>query len=192
MNQASHIAPTGNGDPVTVSVSRRVTPGREQDYEAWVHGIAAAASAFPGHQGVNVHRPSAQTGGRYVLIYRFDSDAHAKAWETSEERAHWIARLEGITEGEGDRKRVTGLEVWFDLPEVPAAAHAPRWKMSLVLIAVVFALVYPLQLIVLPLTPDWPHWLRTLTIAVIQVLLMTYLVMPRVTALLKPWLFAAR
>ena len=190
MSDPTHTTPASDGGPVTVSVSRRVSPGREAEYEDWLHGIAAAATAYEGHQGINILRPSAQTGGRYVLIYRFDSDAHAAAWENSPERAHWIAKLEGITEGEVERKRVTGLEVWFDLPEVPAAAHAPRWKMALVLIAVVFVIVYPLQLVILPLTTAWPHWLRTLTIAVIQVSLMTYLVMPRVIALLKPWLFA--
>lgn len=116
------------GDPVTVSVSRRVQSGKEADYETWIHGIAKAAAAFPGHQGVNILRPSAQTGGRYVLIYRFDSDAHAKGWEQSAQRAGWIAQLEDIAEGEDDRKRLSGLEVWFDLPEVPATAHAPRIK----------------------------------------------------------------
>ena len=190
MSSPSLPSTTGVGDPpVTVSVSRQVRPGREADYEAWVHGIAAAAAGFAGHQGLNILRPSPQTGGRYVLIYRFDSDEHAQAWEASALRAEWITRLDGIAEGEGERKRVTGLEVWFDLPEVPAAAHAPRWKMALVLITVVFALVYPLQVFVGPLLGDLPGWARTLVIAIIQVLLMTYLVMPWVTRRLKGWLF---
>lgn len=184
---------TGMQDaPVTVSVSRRVLPGRTAEYEAWVHGIAEAASGFAGHQGLNVLRPSDQTGGRYVLIYRFDSDAHAKAWEASSDRSHWIAKLEGIAEGDDERKRVTGLEVWFDLPQVPAAAHAPRYKMALVLVAVVFGLVFPMQVYLGPLLENWPRWAQSLTIVTIQVLLMTYLVMPRVTALLRPWLFRAK
>jgi len=184
-------AQPGAEGPVTVSVSRRVRPGREAEYEAWLHGIVEAATAFPGHLGVSILRPSKQTAGRYVLIYRFDSWAHAQAWEESPERADWVGRLARLVEGEDERKRVTGLEVWFDLPEVPAAAHAPRWKMALVLIAVVFGLVYPLQVFLGPQLGALPGWARSLTIVVIQVLLMTYLVMPRVTALLKPWLFRA-
>lgn len=182
---------TAHDMPVTVSVSRRVQPGREPDYEAWVHGIAEAATEFAGHQGLNVLRPSDQTGGRYVLIYRFDSDAHAEAWEASPERAHWIAKLDGITEGEGERKRVTGLEVWFDLPDVPASAHAPRYKMALVLIVVVFGLVFPLQVFLGPHLTGLPRWVQSLTIVTIQVLLMTYVVMPRVTAMLRSWLYHA-
>lgn len=180
----------GQEGPVTVSISRRVIAGHEAEYEDWLHGITAAAADFPGHMGVNILRPSGSTDGRYVLIYRFDSWAHCQAWERSETRQTWVAQLDGIVVGEAETRRVTGLEAWFDLPEVPAAKHAPQWKMAVVLIVVVFVIVFPLQLTILPLTTDWPHWSRTLLIAVIQVLLMTYLVMPRVTRALRGWLFA--
>jgi Uncharacterized protein conserved in bacteria len=180
----------GQEGPVTISISRRVKPGFEVQYEDWLHGIVAAAADFPGHMGVNILKPSGATDGRYVLIYKFDTWAHCQAWEDSQTRKDWVGKLGDMVEGEGERKRVTGLEAWFELPEVPAAKHAPRWKMSIVLIVVVFVLVYPLQLIILPFVPSWPHWVKTLTIAVIQVLLMTYIFMPRVTKALKNWLFA--
>ncbi len=179
----------GEEGPVTVSISRRIKPGREADYEAWVHGISEAAADFPGHQGVNILRPSGRTDGRYVLIYRYDSWAHCEQWERSETRAAWIDKLGDMVEGEAQMRRVTGLEAWFDLPEVPATAHAPRWKMALVLIVVVFALVFPMQLTIVPAMGDLPHWMKTLTIVTIQVLLMTYLVMPRATRALKGWLY---
>lgn len=187
-SQTATVEP-GHEGPVTVQISRRVVPGREADYEDWLHGVIAAASDFPGHLGVNILRPSGKTDGRYVLIYRFDSFAHCDAWERSKTRAAWVDRLDGLVAGEAETRRVTGLEAWFDLPEVPAAKHAPQWKMAITLIVVVFVVVYPLQLAVIPRTVDWPHWARTLTIAVIQVLLMTYIVMPRVTRALKGWLF---
>jgi antibiotic biosynthesis monooxygenase (ABM) superfamily enzyme len=187
---SEHLVEPGQEGPVTVSISRRVKPGREGEYETWLHGIIEAASDFPGHMGVNILRPSGATDGRYVLIYRFDSWAHCEAWEKSDTRQHWVWQLKGIVEGEAETRRVTGLEAWFDLPEVPVQKHAPQWKMAITLIVVVFAIVFPLQLLILPLTSDWPHFARTLLIAVIQVLLMTYLVMPRVTRLLRGWLFA--
>ena len=180
----------GQEGPVTVSISRRVLPGREAEYEDWLHRIIEAASHFPGHLGVNILRPSGKTGGRYVLIYRFDTWEHCEDWEASDTRARMVGDLDGIVLGETEMRRVTGLEAWFDLPEVPAQKHAPQWKMAIVLIVVVFVVVYPLQLLILPMTSAWPHWARTLTIAVIQVLLMTYVLMPKVTRLLRRWLFA--
>ena len=136
--------------PVTTSISRKVIPGREADYEAWVQGITAQALTFSGHMGVNVIRPTPPSS-EYVSIFRFDTYTHSRDWEESAIRAEWLARLEGITEGEDLVEKGTGLEFWFSLPELPAAHPSPH-KMALVL-------------------------------------LMTYLVMPRVTRLLKSWLY---
>lgn len=182
----------GEEGPVTVSISRRARRGLEAEYEAWIHGITEAASHFPGHQGVNILRPSGATDGRYVLIYRYDSSANCANWEASDTRATWLAKLDDLVEGETETRHMTGLEAWFDLPEMPVSTpHPPRHKMALVLVCVVFVLVYPLQLILLPWMGELPHWFKTLTIVILQVLLMTYLVMPRVTQLLKGWLFSA-
>lgn len=189
MNDPLSSADTAGNPPVTVSVSRRVLPGREADYEAWVRGIAEVAKGFKGQQGLNVLRPSDQTGGRYVLIYRFDSHDNAHAWESSDARAEWIAKLDGISDGDADRKTATGLEVWFDLPTVPAASQPPRHKMAVVLIAVIFGLVLSLQVVLGPYIASWPRWSQTLTVVTLQVLAMTYLIMPLITALLKRWLF---
>lgn len=176
-------------EPVTVTVSRRIQPGREADFEEWIRGIAEVAARFEGQQGLNILRPSEQTGGRYVLIYRFDSHDHAALWENSAERAEWVAKLDGIAAEEVDRKTVTGLEVWLDLPKVPAAAQPPRHKMAVILIVVIFALVYALQVVLGPFIADWPRWAQTLTIVAIQVLSLTYLIMPIITSLLRAWLF---
>lgn len=181
-------AEAGQEGPVTVSLARRPRPGREADYETWISGVVAEASAFPGHQGASVLRPR-RPGGEYVIIYRFDSYAHCKGWEDSPQRAAWLEKLAGLVEGEDAVKRVTGLESWFDLPEVPAAKTPAPHKMALVLIAVVFVLVWALNVVLGPVMTDWPLPLRVLVVATIQVLLMTYVVMPRVTRLLKGWLF---
>lgn len=95
-------------EPVTVSINRRVLPGREADYENWVHGVAAVAARFPGFLGVNVLR--AGTSRNYVIITRFNSWDHALAWEGSSERAEWVHRLDGLVEGPTQMEKATGLE----------------------------------------------------------------------------------
>ncbi|PLX36730.1 MAG: antibiotic biosynthesis monooxygenase [Hyphomicrobiales bacterium] len=184
-----------NGDagqadgPVTVSIARRVQAGHEAEYEAWVSGISQTAAQFPGHLSVAVLRPSAATRGDYVIIYRFDSYEHCRVWEESRERAEWVERLADIVEGDSSVKRVTGLEFWFDLPEVPAAAAPSQHKMALVLVVVVYLILVGLNWALAPLISDLPSLVRTFIIVVLQVGLLTYLVMPRVTRLLRPWLF---
>ncbi|MGB0747553.1 MAG: antibiotic biosynthesis monooxygenase [Magnetospiraceae bacterium] len=176
--------------PVTVSVARKVLPGKEKEYEDWIKGISAASAHYTGHLGLDILRPSAATGHEYVLIYRFDTYKHARLWEESEDRKVWIDKLDHITKGEGTYTKVTGLEFWFDLPEVPTAAKPSQHKMALTLVVVVFSLILPLQYFLGPLLGDIPLAIKVFIIVVIQVLLMTYIVMPRVTRLLKNWLFS--
>lgn len=115
--------------PITISVSRRVRPGREADFEDWIRGVAEAASHFDGQQGLSILRPSDQTGGRYVLIYRFDSYEHAAAWETSPERAHWVAKLEGISHGDETAKAQPVLRSGSICPRYPQRRNrrVTRW-----------------------------------------------------------------
>ena len=176
--------------PVTVTVSRRVKPGREAGYEAWLKHISGVAGRFPGHMGVNVIRPDGVRHKDYVTIVRFDSYRHLRHWEESPERAELMVQLEGLVDGDARVQRVTGLEFWFTLPEAPAASPPSPHKMALVLVVVVFGLVVSIHLAFGAWLAQLPTLVRIAIVVVAQVLLMTYLIMPQVTRLLRPWLFA--
>ena len=176
---------------MTVSIARKAVPGREADYEGWISRVTAEVSHWPGYQGVNVLRPAASTEYAYVTIYRFSSWEDCHAFEKSAERARLLEELDGMVEGEHHVKRVTGLEFWFDLPEVPVQARPSPHKMALVVILVAYGVVMTLNLAIGPLVVGLPLWLKALIFVSTQVLLMTYVFMPRVTRLLKGWLFKA-
>lgn len=180
----------GQGDdcgPVTVCIARRVVAGREADYEEWVKGITAEALKYPGHMGVNVIKPTSASR-EYVTIFRFDTYQHQRAWEDSQQRADWLERLNGLVEGEDSVRNGTGLEFWFSLPELPMSHPSPH-KMALVLLIVVFSLVVMLNYLLASFVVGWPYFARVLLVVFLQVTLMTYLVMPRVTRLLQAWLY---
>ncbi len=177
--------------PVTLCVSRKVRPGFETDYEDWLAEIIELASAQPGYLGVDVLKPSARTGNDYVIIFRFDSYAHCRAWELSKGRAAATAKLEGMIEGVATVKQVTGLEFWFELPEIPAGATASRHKMAITVAVVIYALALAVQGIFGAHLAELPLAVRLLVVVTIQVSLMTYVLMPAVTKLLKPWLYGA-
>jgi len=183
------VCQPGSEGSITVSISRRVKTGCEAAYEEWISGVIEAASTYPGHLGTNVLRPGPATNHEYVIIYRFDSYEHCQSWENSYLRQQWLEKLEGLVEGKTTTKRGTGLEFWFDLPELPTHKNASPHKMAIVLIVVVYVLVIAINLLFQPLLEPLSLWWRTLFIVVLQVLLMTFFVMPRVTKLLKNWLF---
>lgn len=181
----------GEEGPVTVSISRKVKPNREADYEAWLKGIGEVARTFEGQQSVNILRPSSQTNGEYVVIYHFDNYENCRKWEESAERQAWVDKLSDLVEGDATYSKQTGLEFWFDLPTLPSAVKPSPHKMALTLVVVVFSIIYPFQFFVGPHLNFLPLWAKVLLVVTAQVLLMTYVVMPRVTHLLRHWLFKA-
>jgi len=64
----SRPAPAG-GEPVTVTVARRVAPGREGEFEAWAEKLTRASALFPGFLGAGLQRwlyaPPGDRGSRH-------------------------------------------------------------------------------------------------------------------------------
>ncbi len=61
--------------------------------------------------------------------------------------------------------------------------------MALVLLVVVFTLVMAINGVLSMFADGWPLAARVFVTVFCQVLLMTYVVMPRITGLLKNWLY---
>lgn len=167
--------------PVTVTVRRRVRPGRERAYEAWLQRLTqGAAERFPGYLGADLHRPTAPDGP-YRCVFRFDHPDHLEAFERSEFRARMLAEGAPLFAADALWERMTGLEFWFDPPPGTRVPQPSPHRMVVVLVAVVFPLVLGLNLGLGPLMAGWPLALRVLVTVCIQVALMTYVVMPWLT-----------
>lgn len=168
-------------DAVTILVRRRIRPGREEDYERWLARLTeGAARDFPGYLGAEFHRP-AIAGAPYRSLFRFDSLAHLEAFEQSDFRSRMLAEAQPLFAGDAVWDRMTGLEFWFDPPEGTTVPQPDPHRMALVLVGVVFVLVLVLNLTLSPLLRGWPLPLRILAMVTMQVGLMTYVIMPRLT-----------
>jgi antibiotic biosynthesis monooxygenase (ABM) superfamily enzyme len=175
-------------DPVTVLYSRRVRPGREADFETWAHGIVAAARQFPGHLGASVL--GAPGSREYHILFSFADRRSLRAWLESAERQRWLTRLGDLLEADRGLQQLTGLETWFKLPgsNVPTMKPPPRWKMWLVSLVAVYPLVLAFQALLVPKMTRLPLALRALLFPLVLLSLMTFVVMPMVTRLLRRWL----
>jgi uncharacterized protein len=183
-------SPRESGGPVTTTVTRRVKPGHQAAYEEFLEGIIAAASRYPGHLGVEVFRPSGP-GGEYRIVYRFDSAAHLRDWLDSDEHARWLERAEAHAAGPIRRQFLTGLETWFTLPAEPGTPPPPPYKMALVTWILIFPLITAIIYFLGPTLARIPLVPRLAITTGIAVPVMTWVLMPRVTRLLKPWLYPA-
>jgi antibiotic biosynthesis monooxygenase (ABM) superfamily enzyme len=183
------MPPDGAGGPVTTTVTRRVKPGHEEFYEQFLEGIIAAARQYPGHLGVEVFRPESASAGEYRTVYRFDSAEHLAAWLDSDEHAVWLERAEPHVIGPMRTSFITGLEGWFTLPGSPGTPPPPPYKMAVVTWITIFPLITGLIVVLGPLLKDLPLVPRLAITTAITVPLMTWVVMPRVTRLLRRWLY---
>lgn len=176
-------------EAVTVMVRRYVKPGLEGEYEAWLSRLTQeVAQRFTGYLGTEFHRPM-QAGAPYRSIFRFASLEALEAFERSEWRAAMLAEAAPLFARDAVWERMTGLEFWFDPPPGTRVPQPSPHRMALVLIAVVFVLVLLLNLALAPFTASWPLPLRLLLTVTIQVLLMTYVIMPRLTPVLARFIY---
>lgn len=168
-------------EAVTILVRRRVKAGREAEYEAWLTRLTeGVARAFPGYLGAEFHRP-VRRGDAYRSLFRFDSLTHLEAFETSDFRARMLEEGADLFAANAVWDRMTGLEFWFDPPVGTQVPQPSPHRMALVLIGVVFTLVLLLNLTLGPVMQVWPLPLRVLATVTIQIGLMTYVIMPRLT-----------
>lgn len=182
--------------PVTVVITRRVKPGRTADYEAWLRQFQHESRALPGYLGVTTQRPAPGAPLDYVSVLRFDSLASLQAFERSELRARYLERVRDFVEGDAAWRQLTGLEFWFAPPHGTVVPQPSRARMALIMIGVVFGLVLGLGSLVnlafsqLPFATPYP--LRLLVTITIEVLLMTYWLMPLITRRLAGWIYPRR
>lgn len=173
---------------VTWAVSRRIYPDRLADFEMWITGISADALKFEGHLGVGVVR----TPPEYTLIFRFDSYPHFQAWYHSSTRQQWLAQAAPLIEGAVHEQLASGLEFWFTPSTASQVSNfkAPApYKMVLLTTAVLAPLSWLLHQLLDPLVQRWPSWLILIFFPFITVMLMTYLIMPRVSRWFGAWLY---
>jgi hypothetical protein len=188
--------PAAAGEPVTVVVTRRVKAGREADYEAWLQRLQAQARGLPGYLGVTTQRPGPGQPREYVSVLRFDSLASLRAFEGSELRAHALAEVADLVEADAVWQEMTGLEFWFTPPAGTVVPQPSRLRMALVMITVVFTLVLVIgsavnaAFAVLPFATPYP--LRLLVTIAIEVVLMTWWLMPLLTRRLAFWIYPRR
>ncbi len=174
---------------VTVVITQVVKPGCESAYETWLKDITSVSRTYVGHLGTNVIRPQLGVRNEYVIIFRFDGYENLKVWMTSRDREYWLNQGKHLVESDPYVQQISGLEAWFSLPGQPLKTP-PRYKTALLTWAVVFVLINILSKFLVPLLRGLPPLIVSLIVTIIMVVLLTYVVMPRVSRLFSWWLYA--
>ncbi len=175
--------------PVTAIISQVVKPGYEEAYEQWQQDILAAAHGFEGHAGVNIIRPHDHANPEYVVIVRFNHYRNLKTWIESDVRRYWLEQAKPLIKGSEKVQVLEGLEAWFTLPGKPPQAPPARYKMAILTSISVYLASVVVNYFFSRFLVELPGWLQSFVLISISVVLLTYVVMPRVTRLFYRWLY---
>jgi uncharacterized protein len=174
---------------VALIITHTIRAGTEKRYETWLTDILSAVSSFPGYLGREIFRP-AHGMRTYTSIVRFDCNDNLNAWVESDVRKTFVSQVTDLLE-KGDLHEIrTGIDFWF----TPEGLRPPKpWKQFVLTLSA----VYPLSLIIpslisalFPFAPILTHPLIAgLLIAASLTALLTFVIMPHYTRLMKWWLY---
>jgi uncharacterized protein len=180
-------AVAGRG-PVTGVIGRRAKPGTENDSAERAAGISGAAGRVPGTLSAAVIH---EKGSRdFHLIWLSGSGQALQCRLDSPERTGRHGKVRGIAGAPAAARQRTGLEAWFCVPGRAAETikPPPRWKQWLVSLAAAYPLVLLFQAFIAPQIKDWPLAARSAVLPLCVLTLLTYVVLPPVSRLLRGWL----
>ncbi len=175
---------------VTTVVTRRVKADRRADYEAWLERLLADASSLDGYLGTEVVRPpEGDPSPEYTSVFRFASIEQLRAFERSDLRRRHLTDVVDLVEADAVWETTTGLEWWFSAPPGTVVAQPVRWRMAVVIGALVYLMVLVFGTIAATLLDGWPFPLRLLVVIAVEIALMTYVLLPWLTKRLARWIF---
>lgn len=175
--------------PIHVAITRRVLPGKEKEFQESLRRFLGESFLHGGVHGAGMITSLPGGHERDIGILRtFHDEAEREAFYQSQLFKEWEAYASTVTEGEAEYRNLNGLEAWFRAPGTPP----PRWKMAVATLAGVFPTSLFLTFVLGEILAPLPLPLRSFIIATAMVALLTWVVMPNVIKLLKPWLHAQK
>jgi antibiotic biosynthesis monooxygenase (ABM) superfamily enzyme len=172
---------------IHVAITRRVRKGSEAEFQQALREFLRDSLAREGVLGVHMLSPApGDDAGEFGILRTFADAAERDAFYDSTLYAAWLERVAPLVDGDCARRELTGLEAWFR----GTSPLPPRWKMAVATLCGVYPTSLLLSVTVADLVHDWPFLLRQLVFAASMVAILTWLVMPNVTRVLRGWLHA--
>jgi hypothetical protein len=120
----------------------------------------------------------------YGILRTFANEQERDAFYISPMFKAFDERVRPLTEGGPLHRQLTGLEAWFRSTQNPP----PLWKMAIATYLGVVPVIMALSLTLGPLLRSWNFILNNLVFNAFVVALLTWVVMPLITRILRRWL----
>ncbi len=105
---------TASAQPIHVAITRRINPGREQEFQSALKEFFARSLAESGVHGAAMLVPPPGSGSaEYGIIRSFANVAERDAFYASPLYLDWKKRVAPLSNGEPDARELHGLEAFF-------------------------------------------------------------------------------
>jgi antibiotic biosynthesis monooxygenase (ABM) superfamily enzyme len=142
--------------PVHVAITRKVLPGKEEEFKQALHQFMGESFVHDGVHGASMITSLTDDKSEIGILRTFKDKAQRDAFYQSEHFRKWEEYASSLTERPVYRE-LNGLEAWFRSPGAP-----PRWKMALLTLGGVYPASLFLFYVIGPLITALPPALRLL------------------------------
>ncbi|MGF1924442.1 MAG: antibiotic biosynthesis monooxygenase [Bacteroidia bacterium] len=168
---------------IHVAITRKILPGKETEFTHSLHRFLGKSFSHHGVHGAAILSSFPGAEANEIGILRtFKDQKERDDFYASQQFKDWEAYASILTHPPQYRE-LTGLEAWFRSGTPP-----PRWKMAIITLCGVFPTSLLLYYGTANFLKDLPAPLRLLITASLMVATLTWLLMPILTRLAKPWL----
>jgi antibiotic biosynthesis monooxygenase (ABM) superfamily enzyme len=181
---------SGDQNEATWVICRSIKPGRQKDYDDWLERYLTSERKAHGYIGTTIIIPGGSKSSLRYIIHRFTDRVKKETWENSQESIKLLEEVNNYSERY--HETATGLETWFDLPDLKtqiSVTPPPRWKMAIVVFIAAYAISSLSRSILNPFLEQWPLLGNTVIYTAILVASLTYFAMPILSQLLRQWLY---
>jgi antibiotic biosynthesis monooxygenase (ABM) superfamily enzyme len=179
------VALASDEGSVTAVASFRVRPGNGVRYAEYHRRLIDRLATFPGFLRSELFEPVPGVQDDTVVVFSFDSREHLDRWLASEERRSMLAEIDEFVEGDRTLNVVGGFGGWFG---EPGMADVKRWKQAAIVLLALFPTSLILGLVRRELLPDLGFVPGVLFGNVLGVIVLSWVLMPRLTRWFSGWL----
>lgn len=172
--------------PIHIVITRRVRPGREADFQEALREFFQASFGHYGVLGASMLVPPPGSGSsEFGILRTFASERERDAFYESALFQSWEERIAPLTEDRWTYRQLHGMEAWFRSPQSAPA----RWKMALLTWLAVWPVSVAVRVLLAPIIGSvLPGALFAGVTAAGIVLVLTWVAMPALVKLARPWL----
>jgi uncharacterized protein len=172
-------------EPIHIAITRRIKPGCEAEFQRLLQEFFKTSFAHIGVHGASMLvPPPGSPSPEFGILRTFANAQERDAFYASPMFKAFDEKVRPLTEGDPVHRELTGLEAWFRSPQNPP----PRWKMAVATYLGVVPVIMGLSLTIGPVVRSWNFILNNLVFNGCVVALLTWVVMPLITRILRRWL----